>query len=101
MAFFRYGQNNSGGGYHIDDNIGHAVWIEATDHNEANDKASSLGLFSLSYCECCGERFYSCWQYDAEEAWSAQESDSWHRNRYGQTVTVIHFADGKVQREVR
>jgi hypothetical protein len=101
MAFFQFRQNNSGGEYHIEDNIGHTVWIEATDSNEANNKASSIGLFSLSYCDCCGERFYSTWDGDAEEAWTVEENKGWHRERYGELVTIIHHADGRVQREVR
>ena len=105
MAFFRFHQNNSGASYVIDENIGHLVWIEAEDHDLANEKANQIGMFSLSYCDCCGERFYSVDEYDAEEGWQAEEYEGWHRDwhreRHGELVTIIHHADGRVQREVR
>jgi hypothetical protein len=103
MKWFRFHQNNSGGEYVIDEQIGigHEVWVEATDHEEANEKGSSLGLFGLPYCGCCGERFYSALKWDGEDAPKIAESSDWHRSRYGEDITFLHYADGRMVKEVR
>jgi hypothetical protein len=65
-GFYEFRQNNSGASIVVDSNlgIGEYIYIWATSWSEANEKASNIGLFGLPYCECCGERFYSLWQYD-------------------------------------
>lgn len=102
MKWFQFHQNNSGGEYVIDEiGIGHEVWVEAADHNAANEKASSLGLFGLPYCDCCGERFYSALEWDGEDAPKIEETTEWHRSRYGNDITFLHYADGRMVKEVR
>lgn len=64
MKFYEFSQNNSGG-YIIEDSscgIGDYVYIQADEENEANERAESIGLFSLPYCDCCGERFYKAYE---------------------------------------
>lgn len=65
-GFYYFHQSNSGGSIIVDSNlgIGEYIYIWANSWSQANTKARDIGLFSLPYCECCGERFYSLWQYD-------------------------------------
>lgn len=65
-GFYLFNQNNSGGYTVVDDvaGIGDYVFIWATSADGANKKAEEVGMFSLSYCQCCGERFYSAWEDD-------------------------------------
>lgn len=63
-GFYLYSQNNSGG-YYVQDKkigIGNYLFIWGESCKEANEKAKSLGLFSLSFCECCGSRFSPLWE---------------------------------------
>ena len=110
--FFDYSQNNSGGGFDMDDAKGicETVIIEAENAEDADRRAEEIGLYfngcaSGVDCPCCGNR------------WSAQNT-SW-RNEEGDPVpsiygtpvwgtsasmyrsrAFIHYLDGRVE-EVR
>lgn len=60
--FFTYRQNNSGGGFAIDENVKEYVIIEAHSSEKANKIAESIGVyFDGVYkgkgCSCCGDRW--------------------------------------------
>ena len=68
--FYTYSQNNSGGSFDIDaeNGLAHYVIIEADSMEEANEKATSIGIYFDGVedgmdCECCGDR----WSSDPDE----------------------------------
>lgn len=61
--FYEFNQNNSGGGFDVDDKVCHRLFIEATSLDEAISKAENLGCYWNGVdngmdCECCGDRWY-------------------------------------------
>ena len=71
--FYEFNQNNSGGGFDVDDKVCHRLFIEATSLDEAISKAENLGCYWNGVdngmdCECCGDRWYeSSSHVDLEE----------------------------------
>lgn len=66
MKFYEFRQNNSGGSFHVDDQLTVRVIIEADTADEANSKAEDLGMYwngceKGQDCECCGDRWYPAW----------------------------------------
>lgn len=64
MPFFEFSQNNSGGSFDYDDKsgIGETVIIEASDVDDACDRAERIGIYfngveSGADCDCCGDRW--------------------------------------------
>ena len=63
MSYFSYYQNNSGGEFELTDTIGYLVIVEAAGAAEADERASSIGLYFDGVdeehdCPCCGDRWY-------------------------------------------
>jgi hypothetical protein len=107
--FFAYGQNNSGGGFDLTDNVTHWVIIEAVDAAEANAKLEHLGGYfngckSGRDCRCCGDRWYAKWNdEDAGDPmpliWGQTPAEYVADRTYlwmpkGKEV-VVHYADGR------
>ena len=107
MKFYTFDQNNSGGSFIHDPDlgIGYVVVIEAESQDKAIEKAESIGLYFNGVvegydCPCCGDRWYLPWTDNAKElpehcgvileaAEDGDELDSeWGINSY------IHYADG-------
>ena len=90
--FFHFWQNNSGGRFDVDDVVDEGgVVFEAKDAKEANKRAKKAGVFSRSFCECCGPRFFTC--SEAEKGFdSVEEAVSSDR------PVVVHFKDGTSKR---
>ena len=68
MPFFNYHQNNSGGGWNIDEAAGISVnvIIEADDATQADIIAQRIGIYfdgcdTGRDCSCCGDRWYSAY----------------------------------------
>ena len=66
MMFYKFWQNNSGGNYDTDIDVGlnHQVIIEADTKDEALEKAFNIGIYFDGVragrdCECCGDRWSS------------------------------------------
>jgi hypothetical protein len=64
--FYTFGQNNSGGKFHIDEQVAHYVIIEANSAKEANQIAESMSIYFDGVqdgrdCDCCGDRWYPQW----------------------------------------
>lgn len=66
MKFYEFTQNNSGGSFHVNDDLTVRVMIEADTAEEANSKAEDLGMYwdgceKGHDCKCCGDRWYPAW----------------------------------------
>jgi len=100
--FYTYDQNNSGGRFHIDDNVCEYVIIEAKSPEHANDRAKQIGIYFDGVskgidCGCCGDRW--------TEIWDDDEGDD-VPSIYGEPVTqckssmfrnqcIIYYLDGR------
>ena len=63
MKLYEFNQNNTGGGFDVDDKVCHRVVVEAKDEKEAISIAEELGCYwdgvaNGMDCECCGDRWY-------------------------------------------
>ena len=72
MAWFLFEQNNSGGGWDIDDYVTTEVWIEASAAIHANAFANDIGIYFDGVseeidCGCCGDRWYEVTNRDAKK----------------------------------
>jgi len=66
LRWFVFRQNNSGGSFDYDENVGIHVYIQATSAKEANNRAEAIGIYFNGCedgrdCDCCGDRWYSLW----------------------------------------
>lgn len=102
MKFFKFRQNNSGGHWYIDDEVGLGpnVWIEANSPKDANRRAEDLGIYfdgvaTGNDCECCGDRWSPVWAEDTGK--DAPVVDSKYDFYWYDTV-YVHHADGKIDR---
>lgn len=104
--FYTFSQNNSGGDFYINKDVGIAeyVIIEAQTADEANDKFRDLGdkcdYGFHSYCSCCGERWYDVDEYEAYDEPSVYGGSvkSALEGSYGMRKNAyIHYYDGKVE----
>lgn len=73
MPFFTYNQNNSGGQFVYDPDLGlsHFVIIEADNEEHANALAEIKGIYFDGCdkdldCSCCGDRWYKAWHNDGK-----------------------------------
>jgi hypothetical protein len=106
--FFTFGQNNSGGGFDLTDDVTHYVIVEAENAHAANAKLESIGGYFNGCeadidCYCCGDRWYAKGDEEAGEPvpliWGqtpaeyvADRSFLWMPE--GKEV-VVHYADGR------
>lgn len=61
-GWYEFRQNNSGGGFDIDEDVSVYVLIQATSYVEANNKAEDIGIYfdgcdTGRDCDCCGDRW--------------------------------------------
>ena len=96
-GFYRFSQSNSDGYIITDDEsgIGDYVFIFAKSYSEANEKAEEIGMFSLPYCDCCGVRFRSLWEYD--EPMKDGESDYFFTTSNHMSI-FFHLSDGEIKK---
>jgi len=73
-VFYNFRQNNSGGGFIIDEKAGISVTviIEADNAEDANSKALDIGLYFDGCddgrdCPCCGDRWHGAWADEGDE----------------------------------
>ncbi|MCQ6554773.1 hypothetical protein NPS70_16430 [Streptomyces sp. C10-9-1] len=104
--FFTYDQNNSGGGFDVDEEAGISVYVivEAEDYATANERAEAIGLYfdGEGDCSCCGNRWSA--------QWSGTDGDA-VPSIYGEPVETavvytkwvgtrpdafVHYVDGRV-----
>ena len=97
--FFTFRQNNSGGVFVVNDTVAHSVVVEATSPADANARAKDMGMFRMSFCECCGPRFFEA--FDSDEGVDTFEeavADSRHSSFQKDDTVVVHFVDGTTKR---
>lgn len=99
MAFFTFMQNNSWGKFVVNERLAHVVVIEATDAEEANERAKALGLVFYEGCPTCGDRWNEADDYDADPLPMAYSDPVWcHRvSGWFRDEARIHYADGRVE----
>jgi hypothetical protein len=96
--FYTYSQNNSGGSFDIDLELGimKYVIIEANSADEANDRAEDIGLYFNGCdagrdCECCGDRWWTTHDFSAAE--KPEISGELVGEKEGSDIAV-HYLDG-------
>ena len=108
MKFYEWSQNNSGGGFDVNDKVTHRVFIEASTKEEAEDKAASLGIYYDGVlrgrdCDCCGDRWYYPDELEFPMKWdnstvlsSVEEYAQWMADKYGwcKPDAYIYYNDG-------
>ncbi len=104
VKYFTFGQNNSGGGFHVTDDYGEYVIIAAVDVDDANERAKKLGLYfdgvdSGQDCECCGDRWSPVWREkgaDSPLVYDEVKPEAYLGGSYSslRTTIVVHHADG-------
>lgn len=99
MAFFTFRQNNSGGAFDIDDSVDRFVIIEASNSDEANNRALDIGIYFNGCdneidCPCCGDRWFPVWKDDATESPEIYGDFASDRNY----PFIIYYSDGKIDR---
>lgn len=111
MAFFEFNQNNSGGGFDIDESVGISVLviIEADSAEEANRKAEDIGLYfdGEGDCRCCGNRWYEVWSDSDGEPVPSYYGTPIQDVEFGKGLNskwnktgpeaYVHFKDGTIQ----
>jgi hypothetical protein len=89
--FFHFSQNNSGGFFHVDEVVDEGGCVfEASSPKEANKRAKKAGVFSRSFCDCCGRRFSEAFDFETGFD-SAEEAVASH---WSSSPVVVHFKDG-------
>lgn len=113
--YYDFSQNNSGGDFHRDDNLGDTVIIAATDPEDANRRLQQLGGYfngcdDGSDCSCCGDRWYEKSSYDKGEEsalicsmlipqymmefrWPGRQIVVYHADGYRDTYVLDESAD--------
>lgn len=100
--YYTYSQNNSGGHFTTDDNIGSYVIIAAKNANDANERARQIGVYfdgcsSGDDCSCCGDRWFEASDFDGKELpeiyGSSVEESIKDLSPFRESV-VLHNVDG-------
>lgn len=101
LKWFDYDQNNSGGYYYENEDVGCRVFVQAKNGSIADERMWKITYDYMDFCECCGER----WCFYADEGTESPsvygkkiEPDSESMNRiYGffGSVAVFYFDDGR------
>ena len=100
MSFFMWSQNDSGGRFHVNDNLTWRVVIEADSYQQAEAKAFDLGVYYNGVeeghdCDCCGDRWYEGSELDVEGGPMLEHLQE-YADEYGweSPSVIIHYADG-------
>jgi hypothetical protein len=119
LHWYEYRQNNSGGSFHMNDDVSVYVLVEAEDDVQAEREALEAGIYFDGVaagfdCSCCGDRWYEgekleefrIYQlfsdehtlYDDVGAYAAElaRESSWAKE--GRPVVVVYHKNGKVER---
>lgn len=107
MSFYYYGQNNSGGKFHLSDVVCVHMFIEAASREEADAKAEQLGIYFDGVdkdidCSCCGDRWMRGEELQFPIFWSRgvtlQNVDEYAQqliDSYGNTARIF-YANGSM-----
>lgn len=87
LKWYRFGQNNSGGRFVVNDKVDADVYIQTTSAKEANRVAEDVvgiyfnGVSDGIDCECCGDRWSRQYDNDGDE----------YPTKYGQRAITGKF----------
>lgn len=104
--FYTYDQNNSGGGFEVDEErgISHFVIVEADSAEEADSRAEGIGIyFDDGYeidCECCGSRWNPSYGSGDEVPEVYGDPAETHRSKWkwiDGPEGYIHYLDGTIK----
>lgn len=99
MKFYTVRQNNSGGYFINNDDVGEYVVVQANSPKQAENIVEKIIYDHSEYCECCGERWWV--NFDNEDG------EDFISNSYGEEIdtktsfyekdgkAVIYFLDGR------
>lgn len=104
MAFYTYNQNNSGGGFDVDEAVAHYVIVEAENETMADEIAERVGIYFDGIergidCPCCGARWYGAWSGDSNDEpliygkKPEEHQDTWARA--GEPYCHVYYMDGR------
>lgn len=106
--FYNFLQNNSGGSFHSDENVGETVIIAATSYEDANERAEEIGIYFDGAdsdgpdCSCCGDR----WSRQTDYSEASETPKIWDQSveKYlsdkktlSRNTVVIYYPDGSKQ----
>lgn len=99
MKWFYFDQNNSGGYFIQNDQVGHGFFVQAETAREADTKAEKIVEDYSDYCECCGVR-WDIWSgeddgHDVPKIYGDPLSEM--IKDFGQERYVLHYADGHTE----
>lgn len=107
LKWYAWNQNNSGGEFHVNDNVAHRLFIEAYSEEEADRKAQDLGVYYNGVddgfdCDCCGDRWYSPEKLEFPINWGGPVFNNIHEyagymaDNYGWTEPdgYLYYYDG-------
>ena len=100
--FYHYDQNNSGGGFIVNDRVTFNVIIEADSPKEADERAQEVGIyFDDNFevdCRCCGTRWSRAWTHDCDETpmiyGTPVEDHEKHWGEPGKPYAYVYYRDG-------
>jgi len=100
MAFYTFKQNNSGGSFDVDENVCHAVIIEALNMEHACARAENIGIYFNGVedgmdCSCCGDRWSVPWDEGSDTPMIYGEPASEYKSSWTTPSVIIHYADGR------
>ena len=103
--FYRFLQTNPGGRFIVDDNLDRDVLIESNSHDEALNKAISIGIYFDGIikgldCRCCSNRWSSILEdyniFKSKEDFMLRFH--FPNMRFTDTICIIHYIDGTKER---
>jgi hypothetical protein len=101
--FYTFNQNNSGGSFirNSERGIDEKVIIEATNADEANNKALQIGIYfngvdSGADCPCCGDRWWPVGDSDGDSTPSVYGMPIEEDNGYSYSG-YIHYLGGAIK----
>ena len=109
MKLFDFNQNNSGGSFHINDDVTYHVYVEAETAKQANKWAKNNtpiyfnGCSKGNDCSCCGDRWYKVSDYNGEEYDSKEAAlEHFKTKKAGMfdVESIIYFKDGTKEKIV-
>ena len=107
--WFTFDQNNSGGSFHVDDNVGEYVIVQAENADQSNRLAEKVGLYfdGVGDCDCCGNRWHEVYgdgtekpEVYSEEIPHSREKSVYNfsgKSGYPNNATVILYPFGSIQ----
>lgn len=97
--FYTFVQNNSGGYYIQNEDVGAFVIIEGNDCRHITERAKDIFEDYSEYCSCCGER-WEFWMLDDDEDLDKipmiyeHKANEYKEKWYKGDKIIIHYLDG-------